>query len=138
MFNIVKHLTERNSLQDLNRNPRSFNNAATTELICTSKISLESNQIPRSLVEERLDKVWLSILSSNRPMSCLREYETEMHLSLFRTNLFLEHQSDNKSTFDLSSIKSRSQHSIGVLYSHACYVFSKITLSHRHVKGNQR
>jgi predicted transcriptional regulator len=33
-------------------------------------------------------------------MSCLREYETEMHLSLFRSNLFLEHQSDSKSTFD--------------------------------------
>jgi hypothetical protein len=39
-------------------------------------------------------------------MSCLHEYETEMHLSLFRTNLFLEHQSDNKSTFDCSSIQS--------------------------------
>jgi hypothetical protein len=30
----------------------------------------------------------------------LRGYETEMHFSLFRTNLFLEHQSDSKSTFD--------------------------------------
>jgi hypothetical protein len=39
-------------------------------------------------------------------MSCLREYETEMHLSLFRSNLFLEHQSDSKSTFDCSSIQS--------------------------------
>jgi hypothetical protein len=29
-----------------------------------------------------------------------------MHLSLFRSNLFLKHQSDSKSTFDCSSIQS--------------------------------
>jgi hypothetical protein len=44
-YNVVKHFSERNSLQDLNKNPRSFNDAATTELICTSKTSLESNLI---------------------------------------------------------------------------------------------